>query len=214
MELDPAGLSQGDRYKLMIGGIVPRPIAWVSTVSASGAVNLAPFSFFCGVGSEPMTLLFCPANKPDGTEKDTLRNAKPAAEGGTGEFVVSVVSDALASAMALTAEELAYGESEFAMAEVAARGVTAGASAKVKPPRVEQSPLSFECVTERVIRTNPGMANGGNIVIGRVVWVHAAEGVVNERWHVDPAKIDAVGRMGGMTYCRTRERFEMGRGRG
>jgi flavin reductase (DIM6/NTAB) family NADH-FMN oxidoreductase RutF len=88
MEIDPAQLAPADRYKLLIGCIVPRPIAFVSTISLDGMPNLAPFSFFNGIGSDPMSLLFCPVNKGDGSEKDTLRNAKPAAEGGVGQFVV------------------------------------------------------------------------------------------------------------------------------
>src|SRR3989442_10944436 len=89
MEIEPASISQPERYKLLIGCIVPRPIAFVSTVSPDGSsFNLAPFSFFNGVGSNPMMLLFCPANKPDGSEKDTLRNCKSMGEGGTGQFVV------------------------------------------------------------------------------------------------------------------------------
>lgn len=209
MEIDPAQLAPADRYKLLIGGIVPRPIAFVSSISPAGHVNLAPFSFFNGVGSDPMTLLFCPANKPDGSDKDTLRNVLPVEEGGTGEFVVSTVSEAFARQMASCAEPLPYGEDEFALS-----GLTPTPSRRVRPPRVAQSPLSFECVTHQVIRLNPGVPGGGNIVIGRVVHVHAADGLVNERFHVDPAGMKAIGRMGGLGYCLTRERFEMPMGRG
>src|SRR5215468_11478699 len=113
MELDPAAISPADRYKLLIGCIVPRPIAFVSTVSSDGRHNLAPFSFFNGVGSDPMTLLFCPANKPDGSPKDSLRNAQPPADGGLGEFVVNVATEAYERKMAAAAEPLPYGESEF-----------------------------------------------------------------------------------------------------
>jgi len=88
--LNPDELEIAERYKLLIGTIGPRPIAVVSTISVDGKPNLAPFSFFAGVGSNPMTLLFCPANDADGNEKDSLRNAKPASEGGTGQFAVSV----------------------------------------------------------------------------------------------------------------------------
>jgi flavin reductase (DIM6/NTAB) family NADH-FMN oxidoreductase RutF len=213
MDFDPSVLSQADRYKLMIGGIVPRPIAWVSTVSPAGRVNLAPFSFFCGVGSDPMTMLFCPANKPDGSDKDSLRNASPAGEGGTGEFVVNIVGDALAKAMAYTATPLPHGESEFDMAEVKGLGVTPAPARRVRPPRVAESPISYECVTLQVIRTNPGVPAGGNIVLGQVVHIHAADGLVNERFHVDAARLDAVGRMGGLSYCRTRDRFDLPMGR-
>lgn len=208
MDIDPALLPPPERYKLLIGGIIPRPIAFVSSISPDGRVNLAPFSFFNGVGSDPMTLLFCPANKPDGSDKDTLRNVLPPAEGGTGEFVVNTVSEAFARQMAACAEPLPYGEDEFDLS-----GLTPTPAARVRPPRVAQSPLSFECVTHQVIRLNPGVPAGGNVVIGRVVHVHAADGVVNERRHVDPAAMRAIGRMGGLGYCRTRERFEMPMGR-
>ena len=112
MRIDPAELSQAERYKLLIGGIVPRPIAVVSTVSVEGVFNVAPFSFFNGVGSDPMTLLFCPANTADGGEKDSLRNAKPAAEGGTGVFVVNVASEEILRQVA--AGELSPEEAETA----------------------------------------------------------------------------------------------------
>lgn len=205
MELDPERLSQPDRYKLLIGAIVPRPIALVSTASPDGScVNLAPFSFFAGVGSNPMTLLFCPANNADGGEKDSLRNAKPAEEGGSGEFVVNIATEAYARKVAAAAEPLAYGRSEFELA-----CLTAAPSVKVRCPRVAESPVSFECRTVQVIRTNPGGPAGGNIVIGRVVYVHAHDGLVNDRFHTDPAKLAAIGRMGGLGYTTTRERFEM-----
>lgn len=204
MDIDPGVLDQKDRYKLLIGCIVPRPIAFVSSVSPDGRLNLAPFSFFAGVSSAPMSLLFCPANKPDGTEKDTLRNVLPPGEGGVGEFVVNVVSEAFERRMAACAEPLAYGKSEFELA-----GLTPVPSIAVRPPRVAESPASFECVTDRVIRLNPGVPAGGNIVIGRVVRVYAREGLVDERYRTDPAALCAVGRMGGLGYCRTRERFEM-----
>ncbi len=204
MELDPAALDIRDRYKLLIGCIVPRPIALVSTVSPDGRANLAPFSFFNGVGSNPMTLLFCPANRPDGTEKDTLRNCKPVAEGGTGEFVVNVATEAYERKMAACAEELEYGESEFA-----AVGLTPAPSVAVRPARVAESPVAFECATERVVRTNPGAASGGNIVIGRVVHVFVRDDVIDARYRTDAARLAAIGRMGGIGYTRTRERFEM-----
>lgn len=111
--LVPAELTVAERYSLLIGCVTPRPIAFVSTVSAEGRPNLAPFSFFNAVGSNPMTLLFCPANTPEGGEKDTLRNAKPVDEGGTGEFVVNVATHAIRRAVAGAAEDLPFGESEF-----------------------------------------------------------------------------------------------------
>lgn len=170
MELDPDRLAIPDRYKLLIGCIVPRPIAWVSTVSPVGLRNLAPFSFFAGVSSNPMSLLFCPANRDDGTEKDTLRNCKPREEGGTGEFVVNVATEEASRQMAACAEPLAYGESEFALA---------------------------------------GVHEAPSAVVGRVVHIAVRDGLLNERMHTDPARLAAIGRMGGLGYCLTRERFEM-----
>lgn len=208
MELNPANLPQPDRYKLLIGCIVPRPIAWVSTISPDGQPNLAPFSFFNGVGSDPMMLLFCPANKTDGSEKDSLRNAKPATEGGVGEFIVNIVAHPLALQMAATAEPLAYGESEFDLA-----GLTQAPARFVRAPRVLESPVSFECRTHQVIRTNPGAPAGGNIVIGQVIHIWIRDDLLNDRHHTDPAKLDAIGRMGGLGYCTTRDRFEMPMGR-
>jgi len=207
MHFDPGELSQADRYKLLIGGIVPRPIAWVSTRSPDGKLNLAPFSFFCGISSNPMTLCFCPANREDGSMKDSLRNALPLAEGGTGEFVVNVVSHALAGPMSASAADLPYRESEFAYARV-----TPEPSRVVQCPRVGEAMLAYECRTLQVLQLKPGVPAGGNMVIGEVVGVFAREGLVNARHHVDAAQLDAIGRMGGNTYCTTRDRFEMARG--
>lgn len=212
-EIDPASLSAADRYKLLIGLITPRPIAWVSTVDPEGRSNLAPFSFFNGVGSDPMLLLFCPANKPDGTEKDSLRNAKPPSDGGTGEFVVNTVPHALGAAMSATAAELPHGESEWDFAsKVLGIKLEMEPSKLVRPARIKQSPACFECKTLQVIRTNPGHPGGGNIVIGQVVFVRTHEGVLNERFHASPEVLDHIGRLGGMGYSTTRDRFDMNRG--
>ncbi|RMD64979.1 MAG: flavin reductase family protein, partial [Planctomycetota bacterium] len=198
-EIDPAALEIAQRYKLLIGGVVPRPIALVSTVDGQGRPNLAPFSFFNGVSSNPMTLLFCPANRPDGSPKDTLRNCQT-----VGQFVVNVASEAIVRRVACCAEELPHGESEFALS-----GLTPAPSTKVAPPRVAESPLSFECAVREIVQLNPGAPAGGNIVLGEVVWIHAAEGLVDERFRVDQQQLAAVGRMGGLGYCATRDRFEL-----
>lgn len=205
--LDPASLSPPERYKLLIGLVVPRPIAFVSTVSAGGVHNLAPYSFFNAVGSDPMTLLFCPANKPDGSDKDSLRNASPEDEGGTGGFVVNVAAEAYAASVAVAAEILPHETSEFEPA-----GLTPIPSDVVAAPRVEESPAAFECRTDRIIRLNPGGPDGGNIVIGRVVRVHVRDGLIDERLRTDQEALAAFGRMGGPDYCLTRERFRMPRG--
>lgn len=207
MDIDPATLSQPDRYKLLIGGITPRPIALVSTHSPDGRPNLAPFSFFSGVGSDPLTLLFCPANDEQGNEKDTLRNCKPVAEGGTGEFVVSLASHAYIRQAVAASESLPYGESEFSVS-----GLSPHPSRVVKPPRVSDTPVAYECRTLQVVRTSPGKPNAGNIVIGEVVHVYVRGDAIDSRYRLDPAVLDTVGRLGGMDYCTTRQRFSLPRG--
>jgi flavin reductase (DIM6/NTAB) family NADH-FMN oxidoreductase RutF len=204
MDLLPEDLARRERYKLLIGCIVPRPIAFVSTLSHDGRPNLAPFSFFNGVGSDPMTLLFCPGNKDDGSEKDTLRNCKPRSESGTGEFVVCAATEDYAREMAACGDPLPYGESEWDLV-----GLEPAPSVRVKPARVARSPWSFECETLQVVRTNPGAPAGGNVVIGRVVHIHLADELVDDKLRVDPQKLRAIARMGGFTYARTRDRFDM-----
>jgi flavin reductase (DIM6/NTAB) family NADH-FMN oxidoreductase RutF len=208
MELDPLALSPADRYKLLIGCIVPRPIAFVSTISPAGQFNLAPFSFFNGIGSDPMTLLFCPTNRPDGSKKDTLQNCELSVNGGAGEFVVNIAVESYQRQVAAAAENLPYGESEFEFV-----GLSPAPSLRVHPPRLAESPVSFECRTLQIVSLNPGVPAGGNVVIGRVVHIHLADGLVNERLHVDPDRLHAIGRMGGLGYCRTHDRFEMPMGR-
>jgi flavin reductase (DIM6/NTAB) family NADH-FMN oxidoreductase RutF len=208
MELDPRQLEVGVRYRLMIGCIVPRPIAVVSTISPDGRPNLAPFSFFNGVGADPMTLLFCPANKPDGSEKDTLRNCRPVGEGGTGEFVVNVALEEYRREVAAAGEPLAYGDSEFDLT-----GLGMAASRVVSPPRLAESPVSFECTTMQVMRLAPGVAGGANVVIGEIVHLYVRDDIVDQDLHVLPDRLPAIGRLGGLGYCTIRDRFDLPRGR-
>jgi flavin reductase (DIM6/NTAB) family NADH-FMN oxidoreductase RutF len=199
---NPAECQPRQIYKLMTGMIVPRPIALVSTVSRDGVVNLAPFSFFCGVGSNPPTVLFCPSLRPgasDGTvePKDTLRNVEE-----MGEFVINVVSDAIAAAANAASAEVPPEVDEFMLS-----GLTPVASVAVRPPRVVESPAQMECKLLQVIYT--GQAPGsGVIVLGEVVRFHLREELV-EDFRVDPAGLDAVGRMAGNTWVRTRDRIEL-----
>jgi flavin reductase (DIM6/NTAB) family NADH-FMN oxidoreductase RutF len=208
MILDVAQLSVIERYKLLVGAIVPRPIAFVSTTSREGAHNLAPYSFFNGVGSDPMTLLFCPANNAAGHEKDSLVNASPPPDG-LGEFVVNIVADSFARQMAMTAEELPWGESEFELS-----GLTPAPCKAVRAPRVAESPVAFECLTREVVRLNPGAPAGGNVVIGEVVRVHVDDAMIDDRMRIDAEQLRAIGRMAGNDYVTTRDRFELPRGRG
>jgi flavin reductase (DIM6/NTAB) family NADH-FMN oxidoreductase RutF len=208
VEINPAELKPSQRYRLMIGSIVPRPIAFVSTLSVAGEPNLAPYSFFSGVGAEPMTVVFCPANKPDGGEKDTLRNCKPVSEGGTGEFVVNLAVEAYRREVSAAGEPLPHGESEFDLT-----GLETAPSVAVQAPRVAASPVAFECRTREVIRLADGVPGGANLVIGSVVHLHVSDDLVDERMRIDANRLAAIGRMGGLEYCRTRDRFEMPRGR-
>ena len=203
--IDPASLPVDRRYALLIGSIVPRPIAVVGTCAPDGSEpNLAPFSFYAGAGSDPMCLLFCPANRPDGSEKDSLRHAKPRAEGGSGEFTVSVATEPIIRQVVACAEELRPDASEFDLS-----GLTPVRGTTVRAPRVAESPITFECRTLQVIRTNPGRPSGGNVVLGQVVWIHAEPALIDDRFRVDPDRLLAVGRMGGMDYAHTRDRFAL-----
>jgi flavin reductase (DIM6/NTAB) family NADH-FMN oxidoreductase RutF len=202
LSFDPAEHPQRQIYKLMTGIIVPRPIALVSTVDAQGNANLAPFSFFAGVGSAPPTVLFCPALRPAGTNmaggrKDTLRNVEE-----TREFVINVVSEAIAAQTNLTAAEVDREVNEFNLS-----GLTPLASQVVKAPRVAESPAQMECRLMQVIYTGDKPASGV-IVLGEVVRFHVREDLV-EDFRVDPVGLDAVGRMAGNTWVRTHDRIEL-----
>lgn len=202
MLLDFTQLEPRHAYQWMISLIVPRPIAWVSTVSAAGVANLAPFSFFQGITSRPPTLMFVPVTKSDGSPKDTLRNLEA-----TKEFVVNLVSADLAAAMNATAAPLPYGESEFGRF-----GIEAAASTRVRPPRVAAAKAVFECELHSILRLGdePGVAN---VVFGRILCAHLDDQILDAAGHVDPVQLDLIGRMGGDDYCTTRDRFTVDRPR-
>ena len=207
MEFDVASLPVGLRYNLLLGSIVPRPIAVVGTMNAAGQHNLAPFSFFNAVSSEPMVLMFCPVSRGDGGENDSLRNAKPVAEGGTGCFSVSIATEDNIAKVVKCAADLAHGESEFEYA-----GLTARMCARIRAPYMAESPVHFECETIEVKRFAPGVPFGGNAVFGRVIHARVDDALAHPRMHIDPARLRAVGRMGGQWYARTGDRFELERG--
>jgi flavin reductase (DIM6/NTAB) family NADH-FMN oxidoreductase RutF len=201
MEFADGALPWQSVYKLMTGAIVPRPIGWISTVDADGIPNLAPYSFFNAVCSNPPMLLFCPAVRAkDRQRKDTLKNVIA-----TGEFVVNIVTEALAEAMNLTSGEYPPDVNEFDVA-----GLTPAPSAAVRAPRVAESPIHFECKLDQIITIGetPG---GGSIVIGRIVHIHVADDVFIAPDKVNVSALKAVGRLAGTTYSRTQDFFDLKR---
>ncbi|MDC0311344.1 flavin reductase family protein [bacterium] len=182
----------------MIRAITPRPIAWVSTVSPTGVTNLAPFSYFNGICSSPAALMFSPVNRPDGSPKDTLVNIRD-----NGEFVVNVVPFSIAQPMFETAGDFQYETSEFS--EV---GLTPAPSKKVQPPGVQESPIQFECEVIQIVPVGEGPL-AANVIIGKIVLINIADNILDDDQKIDPAKLDTIGRMGGRSYSRTIDRFEL-----
>lgn len=198
MTVDPRETNYLDIYKLLIGSIVPRPIAFVSTLSREGIRNLAPFSFFTGVSANPPMVAFCPTRRtgPHPT-KDTYDNIAA-----TREFVVNIVSEEFAEKMNITSAECPPEVDEFE-----ASGLTPIPSELVKPPRVRESHVQMECKLYLTVDIS-GMPGGGALVLGEVVRFHVDDDYV-DNFKIDPAKLRAIGRMGGATYTRTTDRFEM-----
>jgi flavin reductase (DIM6/NTAB) family NADH-FMN oxidoreductase RutF len=201
MNVRPDQLPHREFYRILIGAVAPRPIAWVSTLS-DGHLNLAPFSFFNVVSAKPPLLGFSPSlrhvnNRP--APKDTLRNIRK-----TGEFVVNVVTFAVSEAMNLTSGDYESSINEFELAKLTTRP-----SQVVRPPQVAESPVTFECKLERIIDFGSEPPSG-SLVIGEIVCVHLEDEVLKEG-RLDGDLLDLVGRMGGTQYSRTTERFEMKR---
>jgi flavin reductase (DIM6/NTAB) family NADH-FMN oxidoreductase RutF len=200
MQFDFSKLPIRDAYALMTSSIMPRPVAWVSTLSAKGRTNLAPFSFFQGVTANPPTLLFIPVNHRDGRKKDTVRNIEE-----TLEFVVNVVPFTLAEQMNATAALLPSEESEFEKF-----GIEQAPSTRVKPPRVAASPIAFECALHQIVLVGEGSL-AAHVVFGRILHAHVFDAVLGPDGTPDPEKLDLVGRLGGELYARTTERFAIKR---
>ena len=198
--IDPSANAPEDIYKLMIGLIVPRPIAFVSTLDVQGVRNLAPFSYFTGCGANPPVVCFCAATRSGPRPyKDTLRNIEA-----TGEFVVNIVSEDFAEKMNATSAEVPPEIDEFLLA-----GLTPLASELVKPPRVAESRIHLECRLRQLVRVSdkPG---GGTLILGDVLRFHVQDDLFHD-FRIDPDKLKAIGRMGGPIYCRTSDRFNMPR---
>lgn len=200
MEIKTSDLASKDFFKLMTATIVPRPIAWVSTVNEAGLSNLAPFSFFTGVCSIPPTILFCNLVRgTDGGEKDTLHNIRA-----TGEFVINVVTEELAPAMNLTAGEYPSGTNEFEIA-----GLTETPSATVKPPRLKESPVSMECKLSQIVDVGDGGIGAGSIIIGEVLHLHIDDQVMLPNYKVDTRTLNPISRLAGPNYGKIGEIFQI-----
>ncbi len=198
MIVDPAHTDPTSVYKLLIGSVVPRPIAFVSTISPEGVFNVAPFSFFTVASPNPPVLVFNTGlrTRPD-PRKDTLRNVTTARE-----FVVNIVSEEFAEQMNLCSGDYPPEVDEFQVS-----GLTPIPSDLVKPPRVAESHVNMECRLLYTISLS-GLVTGGNLVLGEVVRFHIDDAYVSN-YRIDQDKLRAIGRMGGSSYTRTGDRFDM-----
>lgn len=194
-KMDPINI-----YKVLVSTVVPRPIAWVTTLEEDGSLNAAPYSFFNAMSGNPPVICFGISGRKPGDAKDTGNNIRR-----TGEFVVNLVSDELAEAMNITAIEFEASVDEFQQAKI-----TPAPSLHVKPPRILESPVSMEC--RRLVTVEVGVDR--SVVMGSVLAIHVRDDCVldAERFYIDTPKLDLVGRMhGGGWYTRTRDRFEIPR---
>ena len=194
LEIDPAATDPRAVYRLLIGSVVPRPIGWASTVSAGGVANLAPFSFFTVVCVAPPMVSLTIMRKPDGSEKHTLKNVRA-----NGEFCFNVVTRPVWQQMVDSAN--GFPEDDFEFAET---GLTPIPSVKVKPPRVKEVPIHFECKLHQVLELGPKRQA---LVIGEVVHIHVDPAVMTGGY-IDMRKLDPVGRLNGFFYATLGEILE------
>lgn len=192
MKIDPKEISTPKLHGLMLGTIGPRPIAFASTIDKEGNVNLSPFSFFNVFSANPPMLVFSPARRVrDNTQKHTLENVME-----TREVVISVVTHDIVEQMSLSSTEYGKGVNEFVKS-----GLTEVPSERIKPPRVGESPASYECVVRDIIHLGEE-GGAGNLILCEVVLVHVDDAVLDEKGSPDPYRLDLVGRMGGDWYTR------------
>jgi flavin reductase (DIM6/NTAB) family NADH-FMN oxidoreductase RutF len=193
LKIDPLNFEGFNR--VLTGVIVPRPIAFVSTMSPDGVVNLAPYSFFNAVSYT--TVVFSSSRNVGNKSKDTLRNIEE-----TGEFVVNIVVDPIAEAMNATAAEFPEDVDEFEIA-----GLSHAPSDLVKPPRVVESPVNIECKLDQVVQIGSGEHEHG-LVIGTILLMHVRDDIIDGH-RINQERLMATGRMAGNMYCHTSDRFEM-----
>ena len=195
MQIDPAQQTKADNYKLLTNLVVPRPIAWITTAGPTGVINLAPFSFFNAVGSDPLFVVIGIGQREGGMPKDTTRNILVGKD-----FVVNLVTPDLIDAMNISAVDFPPDESE-----IAAAGLETLPSVMVKSPLLRQSQASLECLLYK-----SETLGTSTLIIGEVVMFHVADALVGPRLHIN--HFAPVGRLGSpSTYCRTTDRFELPR---
>ena len=195
MIIDPNNFEGFNR--VLTGVVVPRPIAFVSTMSKDGFVNLAPYSFFNAVAYDPPTIVFSSSRNVGDKKKDTLAHIEE-----TGEFVVNVVVDDIAEAMNRTAAEYPTNVTEFDIA-----GLTAVPSHKIKPPRVSESPVNMECQLQQIVSLGSGSHQHG-LVIGQIILMHIRDDIINGH-RINHNNLKPTGRLAGNMYCHTSDTFEM-----
>jgi flavin reductase (DIM6/NTAB) family NADH-FMN oxidoreductase RutF len=196
MDLELARLPALERYKLLIGLVIPRPIGWVSTWSENGVANCAPFSFFNVISEDPPLCILSFNRRSDGAMKHTLKNIRR-----TGEFVANLADEPTANAMHASSGEFPETESEFART-----GLTPAPAKLVKHPRIAEAAASLECRVERRIEFGPER----ELVIGEILLVHAREGIIDPKTkRISEENYRPIGRLFGSRYCTTRQRFNL-----
>ena len=189
---DPETLETRDLHKLLLSAVAPRPIAFASTIDSKGNVNLSPFSYFNVFSSNPPILIFSPSRRVrDNTTKHTLQNADD-----TREVVINMVDYSIVEQMSKSSNDYAKGVNEFTKT-----GLTEVSSLKVKPPRVLESPVSFECVVDNIISLGE-KGGAGQLVIAKVVHIHVNSELLDSNDQIDPTKLDLVARLGDDWYSR------------
>ena len=201
MLFDPNELEYSAVYKLLTGAIIPRPIGWISSVSEEGINNLAPFSYFNAVGDDPPHLMFS-TGRGNNTNKDTLNNVLA-----NKQFVVNMVTEELAEQMNTTAQSVPHDVDEFELA-----GVTPIASVKVKPMRVKESPITFECELVHHYFLEDHKHGGACVVIGRIVMMHFNDEVLLDNHKINLETYNPISRLAGSNYAKLGELFSIKRG--
>jgi flavin reductase (DIM6/NTAB) family NADH-FMN oxidoreductase RutF len=200
MQFDPNELDYTAVYKLLTGAIIPRPIGWISSISEDGINNLAPFSYFNAVGDDPPHVMFS-VGRGNNINKDTLNNVL-----NTKQFVVNMVTEALAEKMNLTAQSVPSHVDEFALAHI-----DSIPSIKVKPLRVKESPITFECELAHHYFLEDHKNGGACIIIGRIVMMHFDESVLMDNYKINLESYKPIARLAGSNYAKMGEIFSIKR---